>query len=93
MPRARAIRYIDWRRLVTLALVLAAALPLHGASRAAPTRPPTDAEVAFNTQTLIYHAPRCRWALRCTKHCVDTSRANAIRLGGRPCKVCKGGPR
>lgn len=47
--------------------------------------------VDFNTQTLKYHDPNCRWAKRCTVHCIKISRAEAKRRGGIACKVCNGG--
>lgn len=47
--------------------------------------------VVFNTNSHIYHAPWCRWAERCTRNCIQTSKQNAIKRGGRPCKVCGGG--
>lgn len=44
--------------------------------------------VAFNTQTHKYHYLSCKWAKRCTVHCVDMPLSKAIREGGVPCKVC-----
>ena len=46
--------------------------------------------VVFNTNSLIYHSPNCKWAKKCTKNCIVTTKADAIKRGGRPCKVCGG---
>jgi hypothetical protein len=46
--------------------------------------------VAFNVQTLKYHGLACVWAQRSTRHCVTIERADAIKRGGVPCKVCGG---
>ena len=47
-------------------------------------------KVALNTQSLKYHCPSCTWAVRCTKNCITTTRAEAEKRGGVPCKVCGG---
>jgi len=47
--------------------------------------------VYFNTKTLKFHHPSCRWAKRCTRNCILIPRSEAIRRGGVPCKVCGGG--
>ncbi len=47
--------------------------------------------VAFNTSNGKYHDKSCKWAIKCTAHCVDITRAEAHRRGGIPCKVCNGG--
>lgn len=46
--------------------------------------------VVFNTKTLKYHKPGCQWAIKCTVNCIRTEKQQAIRNGGRPCKVCGG---
>jgi len=45
--------------------------------------------VMFNTNTLKYHKPTCRWAKRCTRNCIPLKLGEAIRRGGVPCKVCR----
>ena len=47
-------------------------------------------KVSFNTQSLKYHCPQCQSAVRCTKNCITTTRAEAEKRGGVPCKVCGG---
>lgn len=46
--------------------------------------------VVMNTKTYIYHSPSCKWAKRCTKNCIYTTKTEAISHGARPCKVCGG---
>lgn len=46
--------------------------------------------VAYNVNTRIYHDRGCEWARKCTKNCVVIDHNDAIRRGGRPCKVCHG---
>lgn len=47
--------------------------------------------VVFNVSNLKFHSPSCIWACRCTKHCINITRAEAHQRGGVPCKVCNGG--
>lgn len=49
-----------------------------------------DDTVAFNVKTLKYHCLTCTWAKRCTRNCVEVSRAVAIEKGGVACKICGG---
>jgi len=49
-----------------------------------------EEKVAFNVQTRKYHCLTCRWAIRCTRNCVEIELAEARRRGGIPCKVCGG---
>lgn len=49
-----------------------------------------DDKVAFNTETLKYHCPTCKWAVRCTKNCISVTLEEAKRRGGVACKVCGG---
>jgi|GEM_PF-603922 len=51
---------------------------------------PVDGKVYFNTETLKYHCPTCRWAVRCTKNCISITLEEAKRRGGVACKVCGG---
>ena len=46
--------------------------------------------VIFNTQTLKYHKPSCRWAKKCTVNCIKIDKKEAKKRGGVPCKVCGG---
>jgi hypothetical protein len=46
--------------------------------------------VAFNVETKKYHCLSCRWAIACTKNCVEIGISEARRRGGVPCKVCGG---
>ncbi|HXU00824.1 MAG TPA: hypothetical protein VN903_07525 [Polyangia bacterium] len=46
--------------------------------------------VFFNTKSLIYHHDGCMAANRCTVNCIWIPRADAIKRGGRPCKLCGG---
>ena len=46
--------------------------------------------VTFNTQTLKYHCPTCRWAKKCTVNCIVIPLAEAIEKDGVACKVCRG---
>ena len=47
-------------------------------------------DVIFNTKTLIYHAPSCEWARKCTRNCITIDHTIAQRRGGTPCKTCGG---
>lgn len=64
--------------LLALALIFSAVLLI------------ADEKVAFNVETKKYHCLSCRWAIACTKNCVEISRSEAKRRHGVPCKVCKG---
>jgi len=46
--------------------------------------------VMFNTQTLKYHKLGCRWAKKCTLNCIKIDKKEAVKRGGKPCKVCGG---
>lgn len=46
--------------------------------------------VIFNTKTKKYHAVTCQWAKKCTVNCIKIEKKEAIRQGGKPCKVCGG---
>ena len=46
--------------------------------------------VFFNTQTFKYHCLTCKWAKKCTRHCIKLSRDEAVARGGIACKVCGG---
>jgi hypothetical protein len=50
----------------------------------------TEHLTEFNTQTSKYHKPSCRWAQRCTRHCIKIPVTQALKQGGVPCKVCGG---
>jgi hypothetical protein len=46
--------------------------------------------VMFNQNSKKYHCPSCEWARKCTRNCVEITRAEAQRLGGVACKTCNG---
>ena len=73
------------RRLVVAAVVVALI-----ACAALAATPAADEQVYFNTRTHKYHCLTCRWAKACTAHCIEISRAEAIKRGGVACKVCGG---
>lgn len=49
-----------------------------------------EQKVFFNTKSLIYHHDGCIAASRCTVNCIWISRSDAIKRGGRACKLCGG---
>ncbi len=49
-----------------------------------------DKAVIMNIQTYIYHHPSCKWAKKCTKNCIKTTKQKAQTQGARACKVCGG---
>ncbi len=55
---------------------------------ATPTIAATDQPVVMNVKTYIYHNPNCKWAKKCTKNCVKTTKQKAQTQGARACKVC-----
>lgn len=75
------------RRRVAVSILLICALLLLTSANPSGVR---DDVVFFNTQTLKYHCPSCKWAKRCTRNCIKLPRKDAIRRGGVPCKVCDG---
>ena len=56
----------------------------------APVLAADSSTVVMNTKTYIYHSPTCKWATRCTKNCIKTTKDKAKSQGARPCKVCGG---
>jgi hypothetical protein len=46
--------------------------------------------VFLNTKSLIFHHDGCIAAKRCTVNCIWVSRSDAVKRGGRPCKLCGG---
>lgn len=76
------------RQLPALLLILALAVGWVPALAA--EAPPAQEIVQFNAKTHKYHCPTCIWARRCTVNCVPLPKAEAIRRGGVPCKVCGG---
>ena len=46
--------------------------------------------VVFNWKTLKFHKPNCQWAQKCTVNCTKVDKKEAIKHGGKPCKVCGG---
>lgn len=52
---------------------------------------PADSNaVTLNTSTLKYHCPTCKWALKCTRNCVQSTLGEAKQQGAKACKVCRG---
>ena len=49
-----------------------------------------DPLVAFNVSTHKYHCPSCRFALQCTKNCIEIPRSQALARGGVACGSCGG---
>lgn len=43
----------------------------------------------YNTSNSKYHRQECRWAVRCTKSCIDLTLVEIKERKGIPCKVCK----
>lgn len=64
--------------------------PAHAAPRGQSAQAQITAMADFNVNTFKYHNPHCKWAIRCTSSCIRITRAEAIRRGGIPCKVCGG---
>ena len=52
-----------------------------------------DPVVAFNLKSHKFHLPSCIHAIRCTENCITVRRSEALRRGGKACKVCGGGLR
>lgn len=46
--------------------------------------------VTYNHKSGIYHKHSCKSAIRCTKNCLKIEKKDAIKNGGRPCKICGG---
>jgi hypothetical protein len=78
------IRQILLMAALWVGLVAVLALPYPVAATSA------SETVSFNVESLKFHCPTCIWAQRCTKNCVTTTRADALKRGGVPCKVCGG---
>ena len=49
-----------------------------------------DETVAFNVESKKYQCLECRWAIACTKNCIEIPRSEAKRRKGVACKVCWG---
>lgn len=69
------------KKVLCLLLVLCFALPVYAVD---------STPVIMNVKTYIYHSPSCKWAKRCTKNCVKTTKQKAQARGARACKVCGG---
>lgn len=85
---------LHWLQMFIWLSLTAFTLPETAAESPIPTHQkiyaPQDQTVMFNTKTLIYHDPNCRWAKACTVNCISVDRSEAIHRGARPCKVCGG---
>ncbi len=71
------------KKILTFCLILFLGISLSPAEA-------QDNYVMLNTKTYIYHNPGCRWAKKCTKNCIRTTRQKAQKQGARACKVCGG---
>ena len=69
------------KKILCLLVVLSFALPVWAGD---------NSSVVMNVKTYIYHDPNCRWAKKCTKNCVKTTKQKAQAQGARACKVCGG---
>ena len=76
-------------RALMLFVLLSPSVPVFARPKQTPSSNSKDI-VTFNTQTHKYHGLTCVWAKKCTVHCIDIPRAEALRRGGIPCKVCGG---
>ena len=56
----------------------------------APVLASDSSPVIMNVKTYIYHSLACKWAKRCTKNCIKTTKQKAQTQGARACKVCGG---
>jgi hypothetical protein len=54
------------------------------------TTPVVAYPVYYNTNSHIYHKHNCKHAKKCTKNCITIDDSEAIKRGGRPCKICGG---
>ena len=43
----------------------------------APILAADNSTVVMNIKTYIYHSPTCKWAKRCTKNCIKTTKDKA----------------
>jgi hypothetical protein len=77
------------RARVLLALFLVLFVPLAVISTSPPSADQSQI-VAFNTKTLKFYCRTCSAAKRCTRNCIDITRAEAKTRGGVPCKICGG---
>jgi hypothetical protein len=71
-------------RALLLALLLALGLGLQSAQAG------KEEKVYLNVETKKYHCLTCKWALKCTRNCIEVSRSEAKQRGGIACKVCGG---
>ncbi len=47
--------------------------------------------VVLNTNTRVYHDPKCKIAKSCSKNCVVTTKYDAKSKGATACQKCNGG--
>lgn len=74
-------------RLIVTVLCLLLGCSCKGASNEIA---PSSALVAYNTKSGKYHCPSCRWAVRCTRNCIEISAEEAVNRGGISCSGCGG---
>lgn len=82
---------VRWISMLRVQTAIGIALLLIGLAAAAPRAAQGgDPDAVFNKQSLIYHAPGCTAARRCTRNCIVIKLSEAKKRGGRPCQVCRG---
>ncbi|HUP59659.1 MAG TPA: hypothetical protein VNA69_04490 [Thermoanaerobaculia bacterium] len=79
---------------VFLAVLLAVFTPLPAISTAATQAATAEDKkseiVAFNTKSHKFHCLTCSAAKRCTRNCINITRAEAKARRGVPCRICGG---
>lgn len=43
----------------------------------------------YNIENGKYHKLNCKWAVKCTKNCIEKKLSEIKKLEGIPCKTCK----
>ena len=64
---------------------------VHAGTEEHPVGTARDRMVMFNRHSLKFHDPNCVRAQGCTRNCILVPLSEAIKQGGVPCKVCRGG--
>jgi len=68
------------KRSVILFTILLFAFQIEAAS---------DPVYKYNTTNGKYHLLNCKWAIKCTKNCIEKKLSEIKKLDGIPCKTCK----
>jgi len=80
--------------LILLCLLLPACQELDGmlnASNFVVSEADDGRMVVLNTNTRVYHDPKCKTAKSCSKNCIVTTKADAKSKGASACQKCNGG--